>query len=119
MGPGAPAPVPGGGKGTGPLRSLASSSRSPPVSWAQPGEPLDPAFPLRQHSALSDIGLFHQYNPHRSRTDSPTLSFEPVDIVDDAIAAFDDDEIEALLDAEIIDQRGSALRSAGPTTTSC
>ena len=118
MGPGAPAPVPGVGKGTGPLRSLASSSRSPPVSWAQSDEPLNPAFPMRQHSALLDIELFHQYNPYRSRTDSPTLSFEPVDI-DDAIAAFDDDEIEALLDAEIVDQRGSALRSTGPTTTSC
>ena len=57
---------------------------------------------MRQHSALSDIELFHQYNPYRSRTDSPTLSFEPVDI-DDAIATFDDDEIEALLDAEIVD----------------
>ena len=76
--------------------------RSPPVSWAQPDEPLDPAFPKLQHSALSDIEPFHQYNPYRSRTDSPTLSFEPVDI-DDAIAAFDDDEIEALLDAEIVD----------------
>ena len=57
---------------------------------------------MHQNPALSDIELFHQYNPYRSRTDSPTLSFEPVDI-DDAIAAFGGDGIEALLDAEIVD----------------